>query len=83
MKYEFRSWLVHRFTEMGVDPKTHLIHGFKHGGINLALRLEPNLQMVKITTNHLSDAVFSYSHLPAEDRFQVSEKMVRAMPEGF
>ena len=81
VRYEFNAWFSKRVREMGLDPKQYLIHGFKHGGINLALRLEPNLQMVKVTTNHLSDAIFSYSHLPPQDRFQVSEKMVDFMTD--
>lgn len=80
-KYEYRAWLVHRFTEMGVDPATHLIHGFRHGSLNLCFKLEKNLQLIKIASNHLSSAVFTYSNIPAADRFGVAQKMMAAMPD--
>lgn len=80
VKYEFVAWFRKRLTDMGVDPEMTFVHGFRHGGISLCMKEEQNLALVKISSNHLSDAIFSYSFLPPEDRLQVCRKMLAAMP---
>lgn len=79
VKYEFKEWLDVRFAQMGLEPGVRRIHGFRHGGINQAILSESNLQLVKISSNHLSDCINAYSHIPPARRFQVSSKMIEAM----
>ena len=80
VKYNFKSWLDLRFGEMGVDKTTHHVHGFRHGALNFAILSEPNIHLIKVSSNHLSDAIFCYSKIPAISRFQVSEKMMENLP---
>ena len=46
------------------------------GGIQLATKLVSNFQLVKVHTDHASDAIEAYTNLPAEDRFQVTKSMM-------
>ena len=79
-KYEFQKWFVHRLNEMGLDPKKIRPHSFRHGGVNFALMCEENLNMVKVSSGHLSESVWTYCNLPASSRFQVATKMMKALP---
>ena len=79
-KYEFLKWFVHRLNEMGLDPKEIRPHSFRHGGVNFALMCEENLNMVKVSSGHLSESVWTYCNLPASSRFQVATKMMEALP---
>ena len=80
VKYNYKAWLDHRFDEMGVNKNTHSIHGLRHGALNFAILCEPNIHLIKVSSNHLSDAIFCYSKIPAISRFQVSEKMMGNLP---
>ena len=75
-KYQLNKWLKHRIEELGLPADRYFIHGFRHGSLAEALAIEPNLTLVRLTSNHLSNAIFTYSHIQPEKRYQVSSKML-------
>ena len=75
-KYQLNKWLKHRLQELGLPADRYFIHGFRHGSLSEALSLEPNLTLVRLTSNHLSNAIFTYSNVQPERRYQVSSKML-------
>ena len=78
-KYQLNSWFKHCVAQMGLDPDKFMLHGCRHGSLAEALAIEPNLTLIRVTSNHLSDAIFTYSNIDPNKRFQVSEKMLDAI----
>jgi hypothetical protein len=76
VKYEFNSWFRARISQMGLDETRYFVHGFRHGSLALALLHEPNVTLVRLNSNHLSDAIFTYSNIDPVKRFQVTQKML-------
>jgi hypothetical protein len=76
VKYEFNTWFRSRIKQMGLDPTRYFVHGFRHGSLALALLHEPNVTLVRLNSNHLSDAIFTYSNIDPVKRFQVTQKML-------
>ena len=72
-------WFSGRVAAMGLDPDRYLLHGFRHGGIALALSVEPNLALVKLQSAHLSDAIWVYSQVDPRRRLAVADAMVAAV----
>jgi hypothetical protein len=76
VKYEFNTWFRARIAQMGLDSTRYFVHGFRHGSLALALLHEPNVTLVRLNSNHLSDAIFTYSNIDPVKRFQVTQKML-------
>ena len=72
---KFFAWFRFRLSEMGLDPKLFTLHGFRHGGIQQTLMSEGNLALVKLTSDHSSDVILEYSHVPADRRLTISRKV--------
>ena len=70
--HKFNSWFRFRLSEMGLDPRLYTLHGFRHGGIQQTLMSEGNLALVKLTSDHSSDVILEYSHVPADRRLTIS-----------
>ena len=64
---------------MGLPADRYLLHGFRHGAVSLALTEEPNINMVKIQSDHLSDSVWTYAQVDVNRRASVAGKMVDAL----
>ena len=79
VKTEFVKWFKARVAEMGYDASKYSTHSFRHGSLALSLELEPNITMVKLQSNHLSQAIMTYSNIPPERRLQVSATMLKAI----
>jgi hypothetical protein len=79
VKYEFCRWFKHRVAMMGLDQTRFHIHGFRHGSLATALLHEPNITLVRLSSNHLSDAIFVYSNIAPEKRFQVTRTMLQVV----
>ena len=62
---------------MGQDPKGYTLHAFRHGGVQQALMSENNLALIKLTSDHTSDVILEYSHVPADRRLIISQKINR------
>ena len=73
--HKFNAWYRFRLTEMGLDAKLFTLHGFRHGGIQQTLMSEGNLALCKITSVHSSDVILEYSHVPADRRLTISQKV--------
>ena len=78
-KYKLNRWFKHRISQMGLDPSKFMIHGFRHGSLAEAIAIEPNLTLIRVTSNHLSDSIFTYSNVDTDKRFQVSCKMLHSI----
>ena len=64
---------------MGLPDERYMLHAFGHGAIALALSEEPNIAMIKLQSNHLSESVWVYSQVDVSRRLSVASKMVDAL----
>ena len=62
---------------MGEDTKLYTLHAWRHGGIQRTLLSEGNLALAKITSDHTSDVILEYAHVPADRRLTISRKINR------
>ena len=77
LRKKFDDWYRHRLQEMGQNPAQYTLHGFRAGGIQQVLMSESNLALAKITSDHTSDVILDYSHVPADRRLTISQKVNR------
>ena len=66
-----------QISKLGLDPALYRPHAFRRGGIQLAVKLVPNFELVRVHSDHASDAIEAYTNLPPEDRFQVTQSMMQ------
>ena len=64
---------------MGLDDSKFMLHGFRRGAISLAVSEEPNLALIKLQSDHSSEAVWSYIELEESRRRSVAKLMVEAV----
>ena len=60
---------------MKLDASKYTLHGWRHGGIQQTLMSEQNLALVKLTSDHTSDVIQEYAHVPADRRLVISQKV--------
>ena len=77
LRHNFDAWFNARLKEMGADPSLYTLHGWRHGGIQQVLMSEQNLALAKITSDHTSDVIMEYAHVPANRRVIISQKVNR------
>ena len=77
LRHKFEFWVNFRLSEMGVDSSLYTLHGFRHGGIQQVLMSEDNLALAKLTSDHSSDVILEYAHVPADRRLTISRKVNR------
>ena len=77
-RYQVVSVLDAQIKKMGLDPALYKPHAFRRGGIQLAVKLVSNFELVRIHSDHASDAIEAYTNLPPEDRFEVTVAMMNA-----
>ena len=75
--HKFQKWFKFRLKEMKLDPSLFTLHAFRHGGIQQTMMSEQNLALVKLTSDHTSDVILEYSHVPADRRLTISQKVNR------
>ena len=75
MRHKYEGWFNHRLNEMGADSSLYTLHGWRHGGIQQVLLSENNLALAKLTSDHSSDVILEYSHVPADRRLTISQKV--------
>ena len=75
--HKFTKWFKHSLSEMKLDSALYTLHAFRHGGIQQTLMSEQNLALVKLTSDHTSDVILEYSHVPADRRLTISQKVNR------
>ena len=77
-RYQVITVLDAQIKKMGLDPSLYKPHAFRRGGIQLAVKLVSNFELVRIHSDHASDAIEAYTNLPPEDRFEVTVLMMNA-----
>ena len=78
-KSTVNKWFKGRIRAMGLPDERYMLHAFRHGAIALALSEEPNIAMIKLQSNHLSESVWVYSQVDVSRRLSVASKMVDAL----
>ncbi len=78
VKPDFLAWFRKRVRDMGLDENSFMLHGFRRGSISLAVSQEPNLALIKIQSDHNSDAIWSYIELEESRRRSIAKLMVEA-----
>ena len=79
VKTDFLVWYRRRLRDMGLDDKLYMLHGFRRGGISLAVSEEPNLAIIKLQSDHSSEQVWSYVQVEESRRRSVARLMVEAV----
>ena len=83
IKPQYEEWFKFRIKQMGLDPSKYMLHGFRHGSIQECFLVEDSVGIVKVTSDHASEAVMVYSGIPAERRMMVSHKMSSSLSAQF
>ena len=68
-----KAWLG-----LACSEKTRLDDPYRRGSISLAVSQEPNLALIKIQSDHSSEAVWSYIELEESRRRSIARLMVEA-----
>ena len=79
VKYQFLKWFRSRLEQMGLDSSRYHIHGYRHGAIQLALLSGNNITLIKLHSDHMSEAIMCYSHVEPEKRSAITESMISAL----
>ena len=79
LRHKFDRWFRMRLCNMGLDSSMFTLHGFRHAGIQEHLLAEGNLALCKLSSDHSSDAILEYSHVPADRRLQISTKVNKSL----
>ena len=64
-----------QIVRMGLVPTDFRFHSFRFGSLQDAVLLEPSLEVIRLQSDHLSDAIHGYCGLPATRRFRVTQQM--------
>ena len=78
-RYQVICVLDAQIAKMGLDPALYKPHAFRRGGIQLAVKLVSNFELVRVHSDHASEAIEAYTNLPAEERFHVTQAMMAAL----
>ena len=75
-RYHVDVLLTMQIQAAGLEPSKFKFHSFRRGAIQLAIRLEPRLHLIRLQSDHSSNAFEAYCALPARTRFDLTEKMI-------
>ena len=75
MRHKFDKWFRMRLGNMGLNPALYTLHSLRHAGIQEHLMVEGNLALCKLSSDHSSDAILEYSHVPVDRHLQISTKV--------
>ena len=75
-RYHVDTVLTMQIEAAGLDTKKYKFHSFRRGAIQLAIRLEPKIHLIRLQSDHSSAAFECYTSLPPETRFDLSQKMI-------
>jgi integrase len=68
-----------QMAKMKIDPMEYSFHSFRHGAIQTAVLAQPSLELVRLQSGHMSDAVHLYTQMPGAARMVTTAKMLEAM----
>ena len=77
-RYQIVSVLEAQIRKLGLDPALYRPHAFRRGGIQLAVRLVSNFELIRIHSDHASDNIKAYTNFPPEHRYEVTTQMINA-----
>lgn len=76
-RYKVDCLLTCQIEAAGLQPSNYKFHSFRRGGIQLAVTLEPRLHLIRLQTDHSSQAFEVYTSLPPWSRFNLVEQMLQ------
>ena len=79
VKTDVNKWFKARIRNMNLDDELYMLHGYRHGAVALALAEQPNLALVRLQSDHFSEAIWSYSQVEVERRKSVAAVMLDAV----
>ena len=82
LRHKFDRWFKRRLEHMNLNPALYTLHGFRHAGIQEHLLAEGNLALCKLSSDHSSDAILEYSHIPADRRLTISRKVNKSLADA-
>jgi hypothetical protein len=68
-----------QLAKLGLDASSYSFHSFRHGSIQTAVLAQPSLELVKLQSGHMSDAVMVYTQMPGAARMVTGAKMLQRM----
>ena len=72
-----------QLVRMGLNPDEYAFHSFRRGGIQEAVRAQPSLELVRLQSGHVSDAIHAYSAMPGEARMVTVALMLESLEQQF
>ena len=66
--------LREQISRMGLNPDNFSPHSFRTGSLQECLLADPSLQMVRLQSDHVSDAINGYLGLPGSRRMGISRQ---------
>ena len=82
LRHKYDGWFKTRIAKMGLDNSLYTLHAFRHGGIQECLLAESNYALCRLTSDHSSDAILEYAHVPPERRLQISRKVNNSLAKA-
>ena len=67
--------LAGQIKKMGLTPTDYRFHAFRFGSLQEAVLHEPSLEVIRVQSDHSSEAIHGYCGLPPERRFRVTQRM--------
>jgi hypothetical protein len=64
---------------MKLQSKLYGFHSFRHSGIQAAVRVQPSLELVRLQSGHLSDAIYVYTAMPGASRMVTGSKVLEEL----
>jgi hypothetical protein len=65
-----------QLARMGLDPSLYGFHSFRHGAIQLAARVQPSLELIRLQSGHISGAIHVYTAMPGASRMVTGARML-------
>ena len=75
LKHTAVQVLDSQITAMGLNPAFYRYHAFRFGALQESVLAEPSLELIRLQSDHVSDAIHGYTHLLGFRRFMVSQKV--------
>ena len=76
LKHTVVKVLDAQITAMGLAPGKYRCHSFRFGSLQEAIQVEPSLELVRLQSDHVSDAVHGYmTSMPGYKRFAVAQRV--------
>ena len=70
-----------QLARMGLDPSMFSLHSFRHGGLQDGMAANVPISYLRLHSDHKSEAIQAYLHLPVEKRVCVAQELARNLSE--